>query len=80
MSDVAVPQLVDSKGRHTYEFQVAVSYESDTQPIETRRTSLRAGSAKSATVRAASWANRNRPRGRKFRSWVIVIENVSGDF
>lgn len=78
--EITNPQVVDSKRRITYEFKVVVSYESDTQPVETRRTTLRAGSAKSATVKAASWANRNRPRGRKFRSWVIAIENMSGDF
>ena len=58
--------------RYTY----SVSYESDSQPVETVRGELEAEDPKSATVRAARAANTRRPKGRQFRSWVIVVERL----
>ncbi len=57
-------------------YRASVSYESDTQPVETVRCEFEAGTAKSATVRAAREANRHRPAKRSFRSWVIVVERL----
>lgn len=78
MSEIGhTAQVTEYKGRFMYDFRVNVSYESDFQPVVTIRTTYRSASAKSATVRAARWANQNRPKGRRFRSWVIVVENIS---
>lgn len=57
-------------------YRASVSYESETQPVNTIRVEFEAGSAKSATVRAAREANKRRPAKRAFRSWVIVLERL----
>ena len=57
-------------------YRYVFSYESDSQPVETVRGELEAEDPKSATVRAARAANTQRPKGRQFRSWVIVVERL----
>ena len=57
-------------------YRYVFSYESDSQPVETVRGELEAEDPKSATVRAARAANTRRPKGRQFRSWVIVVERL----
>lgn len=58
-------------------FRINVSYESDLAAVVTLRGEYEATSPKSATVKGARWANQHRPHKRQFRSWVIVIENIS---
>jgi len=72
MAETAVKSLKKAKN-----FRVTVTMESELLAPVTLRTELTAKSAKSATSRAATWANRNRPKNRRFVSWIIVIENLS---
>lgn len=62
--------------KKTSDYRVSTSFESDLAPIHTVRGIIKARSPKSATSRAAQWANKNRPFRRRFRSWVIVVEDL----
>jgi len=57
-------------------FSWVASYESDTQPVETVRGKIEADSSRQALRRAVRRAIKSRPRQRRFRSWVIVIERL----
>jgi hypothetical protein len=53
-----------------------VSYESDSQPVETIRGEFEAKDRSSAIRQGAREAVRRWPKGRSFRSWVIVVERL----
>ena len=57
-------------------FRYAVSYESDTSPIETLRGELDARDARQAALRGGREAFKHWPKGRHFRSVVVVIERL----
>ncbi|HMF11590.1 MAG TPA: hypothetical protein VKE94_04770 [Gemmataceae bacterium] len=57
-------------------FRYVVSYESDTQPVETLRGELDARDARQAALRGGRLASARWPKGRHFRSVVIVVERL----
>jgi hypothetical protein len=62
-----------------YHYRYAISYESDTSPVETVRGEFEARSRTSAIRQGAREAVRHWPKGRKFRSWVIVVERLEAE-
>lgn len=58
------------------QFKCVVSYESDLAPVETLRFELIARDVKQAALRGGREASRRWPKGRKFRSVVVVVERV----
>lgn len=57
-------------------FRYSVSFESDTQPVQTVRGELDKTDAEDACKSAAYLAFKKPPRG-KWRSWVICIEQIA---
>jgi hypothetical protein len=55
---------------------VVISYESDTTPVETLRDELDARDTRQAALRAGRMAAEGWPRGRHFRSVVVVVERL----
>ena len=57
-------------------YRYAVSYESDSQPVETDRGEFEARDRHGAIRQGAREAVAHWPKGRSFRSWVIVVERL----
>jgi hypothetical protein len=57
-------------------YRYAVSYESDSQPVETDRGEFEARDRRGAIRQGAREAVAYWPKGRSFRSWVIVVERL----
>jgi len=57
-------------------YSYVVSYESDTQPVETVRGEFEAGGGDGSLRQGAREACAHWPKGRKFRSVVIVVERL----
>jgi hypothetical protein len=57
-------------------FRYVVSYESDTQPVETVRGEFEVARSSTALHEGARAAVANHPKGRRFRSFVIVVEQL----
>jgi hypothetical protein len=57
-------------------FRYTISYESDIQPVETIRGEFEARGSSQALHQGARVAVANRPKGRRFRSFVIVVEQL----
>ena len=57
-------------------YRYSVSYESDTQAVETVRGEFEAGGGDSSLRQGAREACAQWPNGRKFRSVVIVVERL----
>ncbi len=57
-------------------YRYAVSYESDSQPVETVYGEFDASGRSTAIHRSAREAVARWPKGRSFRSWVIVVERL----
>ena len=57
-------------------YRHSVSYESDTQPVETVRGEFEAGGLPQAISQGAREARKAWPRNRRFRSVVVVVERV----
>jgi len=55
-------------------YSYTISYESDTQPVETVRGELTASRLAIACSRAGGLARDSWPKGRRFRSVVTVVE------
>jgi hypothetical protein len=62
--------LKESKMRYRY----SVSFESDTLPVETVRGNFEANGGPGSLRQGAREACKHWPRGRSFRSVVIVVE------
>ena len=75
----AVESPTHREKRSPSAFACVVSYESDTEPVETLRFDLSARDTRQAALRGGREASRRWPKGRKFRSVVVVVERVSGD-
>jgi hypothetical protein len=60
-------------------YRWAVSYESDTNPVETVRDEFEASGASTAIHQSAREAVAHWPKGRSFRSWVIVVERLGAE-
>jgi len=60
-------------------FRYAISYESDTQPVETVRGELDARDGRQAAFRSGRMASRAWPKGRRFRSFVVVVEQLEAE-
>jgi hypothetical protein len=57
-------------------YSYVVSYESDTQPVETVRGEFEAGGGDGSLRQGAREACAHWPKGRKFRSVVIDVERL----
>jgi hypothetical protein len=57
-------------------YRYSVSFESDTLPVETVRGEFEAGGGDSSLRQGAREACAHWPKGRKFRSVVIVVERL----
>jgi hypothetical protein len=62
-----------------YHYRYAISYESDSQPVETVRGEFEARDRSQAIRQGAREAVRHWPKGRQFRSWVIVVERLEAE-
>jgi hypothetical protein len=62
-----------------YHYRYAISYESDTQPVETVRGEFEAPRMPVACHRAGNLARDSWPPKRGFRSVVIVIERLEAE-
>ena len=58
-------------------YRYVFSYESDSQPVETVRGNFEANGGAQAVRCGAKAACRHWPRGRSFRSVVVVVERMS---
>lgn len=54
-----------------------ISFESDTQPVETVRGEIDANGLPQAVSQGAREARKRWPKGRKFRSVVVIVERVA---
>lgn len=59
-------------------YSYSASYESDTQPVETVRGTLEASGGPQAIRQGSREACRAWPKGRPFRSIVVVVELQEG--
>jgi hypothetical protein len=57
-------------------YRYSVSFESDSQPVETVRGEFEAKDRRGAIRQGAREAVAHWPKGRSFRSWVIVVERL----
>ena len=55
-------------------YRYAISYESDTEPVETVRGEFESGGTPRALYQAGKQARDHWPKGRRFRSVVILVE------
>ena len=60
-------------------YPYSVSYESDSQPVETVRGEFEGGGGDSSLRQGARKACAHWPTGRKFRSVVIVVERLDAE-
>jgi len=57
-------------------YRYSVSFETDSQPVETVRGEFEAKDRCGAIRQGAREAVAHWPKGRSFRSWVIVVERL----
>jgi hypothetical protein len=62
-----------------YHYRYAISYESDSSPVETVRGEFEARTHANAIHQSARTALKEWPKARKFRSWVIVVERLDAE-
>jgi hypothetical protein len=60
-------------------FRYAISYESDTQPVETVRGEFEANGGAQGVRQGARVACTQWPKRRSFRSVVVVVERLGGE-
>lgn len=60
-------------------YSVAISYESDTEPVETVRTAIEVVGMRQAVRQASREACSAWPKSRRFRSVVVVVEQKGQD-
>jgi len=58
-------------------FKFSVSFESDTAPVVTLRGDVEKASPEEAFQAAVFRAFKDKPKGRHYRSWVCVIEEIA---
>ena len=57
-------------------FRYAVSFESDSKPVETVRGEFDREDAESACKSAVHLAWKSAPKGSSYRSWVVCVERL----
>jgi hypothetical protein len=60
-------------------FRYAISFESDSRPVETVRGEFDVARSSQALHQGARVAVAKHPKGRRFRSFVIVVEQLDMD-